>query len=279
MQSPAQHLAQLARRPEDDIDLAEAALVIAKQEYPDLNVEVYLAQLDAIAARLKRRLPADSARSHIIGMLNHYLFNELGYTGNRASYYDPRNSFLNDVIERRTGIPITLCVVYMEVARRLGLALAGVSFPGHFLVKCVTDHGVIVLDPYNNGISLSETDLRDRLAQVSNEHSAQHAPLSLLLKSATKKETLVRLARNLKGVYSEAGKLEKAVGIVSLILAIMPDAAQEFRDRGMLYNRLECCRAALSDLRRYVELEPEAEDDEPVQTMISELSQKSRLLN
>jgi regulator of sirC expression with transglutaminase-like and TPR domain len=280
MVSPAEHLANIVNRPESTIDVARGALAIAQHEYPQLDIDAYVHHLDATAERLKRRLPADAGRAHVIAMLNHYLFNELGYVANRQSYYDPRNSFLNDVIERRTGIPITLSIVYMEVARRLGLSLVGISFPGHFMVKCVTDQGVIVLDPYNNGTSLSENELRERLAQVTSADWAQRAPLGTLLKAATRKEILVRLARNLKGVYTEAGSLEKAITIINLILVMIPDSPQELRDRGVLYHKLECFRSALSDLQRFMTLEPDGgDDDDKMRGLIVECRQKSRSLH
>jgi regulator of sirC expression with transglutaminase-like and TPR domain len=279
MLSAAEHLSALVSGPDGEVSLAEAALVFARHEYPQLNVDAYLRELDALASRLRGRLPADAAKAHIIAMLNHFMFSDLGYSANRANYYDPRNSFLNEVMDRRTGIPITVSIVYVEIARRVGLALAGVSFPGHFLVKCVTEQGVIVLDPYNGGVSLSEEELRERLTQMSGSQLASRAPLGVLLKAATKREILVRLARNLKGVYSEAGELEKALAVINLILAVMPDAAQEFRDRGMIFNKLECFRAALADLERFVELDAEASEDDAMQSLISELRHKNRLLN
>src|SRR3979490_2646139 len=136
---------EIAARPEEEIDLAEAALVIAAEEYRDLDVFHYLKQIDERAATLKRRLRPDISTSETILALNRYLFDELGFSGNAADYYDPRNSFLNEVLDRRLGIPITLSMVYVEIGRRLGLALRGVSFPGHFLVKCTVRDGALVL--------------------------------------------------------------------------------------------------------------------------------------
>jgi regulator of sirC expression with transglutaminase-like and TPR domain len=279
MISPSQHLSVLVSGPDSGISLAEGALAIARHEYQDLNVELYLRQLDTMAEQLRRRLPADAAKAHVISMLNHYLFSELGYRANREDYYDPRNSFLNDVLERRVGIPITLSIVYMEIGCRLGLTLSGVSFPGHFLLKCVADQGVIVLDPYNNGMSLSKAELRERLAQMSGSQLAARTPLGALLNAASKREVLARLARNLKAIYSDAGQLEKALAIIGLILVILPDAAQEMRDRGLIYNKLECFRAALSDLERFAELDPEGSEEDSVQSLVAELRQKARRMH
>lgn len=279
MQTACERLADLVNQPEPEWDLGRGALVIAQQEYPELDVDAYVAELDTMAQRLRRRLPSDSSRTHILAMLNHLMFTELGFSGNKDEYYDPRNSFLNQVIERRMGIPITLSILYLEIARRLGLPLKGMCFPGHFLVQWSTDKGVIVLDPFNRGVSLSEEELRQRLKGVSNARWAERAPLGVLLRPASKKDVLVRLARNLKGIYTDGGKLEKALGITNLILAIAPDSPRELRDRGMLYNRLECFRAALRDLERFMELEPDAEDVEPVQNLLVDLRRRARSLN
>lgn len=279
MISPDQRLSNLVRVEENSVDLAECALVIAQHEYPKLDIADYLRTLDAAATRLRQRLPADAAKPHVISMLNHYLFRELGYCGNRDDYYDPRNSCLNDVIDRRTGIPITLSILFMEIGRRLGLPLLGVSFPGHFLVKCVTDHGVIVLDPFSRGISLSERDLRERLKQTSGlDHDAE-VPLSLLLRPATQREILTRLARNLKGIYADRGEFEKLIAIANFIVAINPDDSNELRDRGMTYYRLDCYRAALADFERVVAMDSDAAEDDATRELIAELKQKTRLLN
>jgi regulator of sirC expression with transglutaminase-like and TPR domain len=279
MISPDQHLSKLVRVAEPLVNIAECALVIAQHEYPNLDIADYLRELDAIAGRLKQRIPADAAKPHVIAMLNHYLFRELGYNGDRDDYYDPRNSCLNDVIERRKGIPITLSILYMEIGRRLGLPLQGVSFPGHFLVKYTTDQGVIVLDPFNRGISLSERDLRERLKQTAGVSIDSQAPLSVLLRAATQREILSRLARNLKGIYADRGELEKLIAITNVILAINPNDASELRDRGMTYYKLDCFRAALADFEQLVAIDDEAAEDEAVRAMIDELKQKTRLLN
>jgi regulator of sirC expression with transglutaminase-like and TPR domain len=279
MISPDQRLSKLVRVPEPLVNIAECALVIAQHEYPALDIAHYLRELDLLAVRLQQRIPVDAGKPHIIAMLNHYLFRELGYNGDLDDYYDPRNSCLNDVIERRKGIPITLSIMYMEIARRLGLPLQGVSFPGHFLVKCAIDQGVIVLDPFNRGISLSERDLRERLKQTSGVALESQPPLNVLLHAATQREILSRLARNLKGIYSDRGELEKLLAITNFILAIYPDDGKELRDRAMTYYKLDCFRAALADFERLVSVDSDAADDEALHAIIDELQQKSRSLN
>ena len=251
--STTERLEQLVNRPEESLDLAEAALLIAQDEYPHLDIGAYLRRLDDLSGKVRARLSPGAPPEKIITAMNHFLFEEEGFAGNAEHYYDPRNSFLNEVLDRRQGIPITLSIVYMEVGRRLGLSLEGVSFPGHFLVKLELEHGKIVLDPYSGGISLSEQDLSNRL-----HHS--HRRLDRLLASAGKKEILVRLLCNLKGVYLHKEEFARALSAVDRILLIMPDLPEEVRDRGLLYERLECAQSALQDYRRYIELEPDAPD-------------------
>ena len=277
MISPSEHLSELVQNSDTPLSIAEGALVIARHEYPALDVTAYLAELDDIATRIKRRLPSDAGKPHMLSLLNHCLFRELGYVGNRDDYYDPRNSFLNDVIDRRTGIPITLCILYLEIGKRLGLPLEGVAFPGHFLVKCRIDQGVIVLDPFNRGASLSEEELRDMLKQNGNDRS--QPPLTALLQTADKKTMWLRLARNLKAIYVNAGQPEKAVKIITMILTINPEETGELRDRGLLYSQLECYRAALTDLEQWVNLDVGAAEDDAIQEKLEELRRRNRLLN
>ncbi len=267
------------RTPDSSFNIAECALIVARHEYPSLDVPGYLQQLDQIAERLRLRLPADAGKPHVISMLNHYLFRELGYAGNRDNFYDPRNSFLNDVIDRRIGIPITLSILYMEIGRRVGVTLQGVSFPGHFLAKYVTDQGVIVLDPFNQGISLSEADLRERLRQSGGGVDSLDMPLSALLRAATPHEILLRLARNLKAIYSNAGELEKAIATANLILCLNPQDASELRDRATMYHQLFCYRAALADFEQLVKIDVDAAEDDRIRATIADLKQKNRLLN
>ena len=274
-----QQLSKLMGTPDSSFNIAECALIVAQHEYPSLDVPGYLQQLDQIAERLRLRLPADAGKPHVISMLNHYLFHELGYAGNRDNFYDPRNSFLNDVIDRRIGIPITLSILYMEIGRRVGVNLQGVSFPGHFLAKYVTDQGVIVLDPFNQGISLSEADLRERLRQSGGGVDSLDMPLSALLRAATPHEILLRLARNLKAIYSNAGELEKAIATANLILCLNPQDASELRDRATMYHQLFCYRAALADFEQLVQIDVDAAEDDRIRATIAELKQKNRLLN
>lgn len=278
MKNPMQRLIQLVNGPEEALDLAEAALVIAQDEYPHLDISTYLRRLDELAQTVSARLAPNAPPESIIATMNYLFFKEEGFSGNTADYYDPRNSFLNEVLDRKLGVPITLSILYMEVGRRLGLPLEGVSFPGHFLVKLPLKQGEVVLDPYAGGISLSEEDLHQRLAQTYGEDHPE-VPLDRLLTSAGKKEILVRMLRNLKAIYSHTEEFSKALSMVNRILLIMPDLAEERRDRGLIYDRLECGHAALEDLQRYLESRPDAGDAEDIRDRIIELQGRASSLH
>lgn len=277
--TPAQRWQRIAAAPDDEIDLAEAALVLATGEYRDLDIGAYLKRIDDMAATLKRRLRPDISTSESIIALNHYLFEELGFTGNAEEYYDPRNSFLNEVLDRRLGIPITLSVIYIEIGRRIGLSLHGVSFPAHFLVKCVLRDGAIVLDAYAKGASLGLDDLRQRLQALRSGIELEPAVIKAMLAVAGTRDILVRMLRNLKGTYLHRGDRSKALAAADRIIALAPQAADEYRDRGRIYLDLECFRAALADFRSYLLLKPEADDANEVQRKATELQQLAARLN
>lgn len=266
-------------QPEQDISLAEAALVIAQDEYPDLDVASYLRRLDAMAEEVRRRLFQGAVASDVIVALNQYMFEEEGFSGNTLDYYDPRNSFLNDVLERRVGIPLTLSIVYLEVGTRIGLPLYGISFPGHFLVKCVLPEGDRVLDPYADGKTLDVTELRGHLRRVYHEEISDSEILAELLEPAGKKEILSRLLRNLKGVYFNANNLPRALAVIDQILVVTPDVPPEVRDRGLLYLKLECFRAALADFRHYLQLDPAAKDADEIRGHILHSQEFAARLN
>jgi regulator of sirC expression with transglutaminase-like and TPR domain len=263
----------------EQFDLAEASLMLAQDIYPDVDVSTYLGQLDGIAAAIRKRLADDAFAEQKVIALNYYLFNEMRFSGNVEDYYDPRNSYLNEVIERRTGIPITLAILYLEVGRRLGLNLKGVSFPGHFLVKLAVKRGQLVLDPFIGGEAQSEADLRQRLAQVLPPTEAGNAQLDRYLEPATPRQIVARLLRNLKNIYLHGGKLESALAVMQRMLLVMPESAEELRDRGLIYQQLDCFRPALSDLQNYLRRRPEASDAVEIHGKIVELRQASARLN
>jgi regulator of sirC expression with transglutaminase-like and TPR domain len=277
--NPAERWKEIVAAPEEEIGLAEAALVIAAHEYPGLDVHAYLTRLDDMAAALKRRLRADISPTETLIALNHYLFDELGFGGNAGDYYDPRNSYLNEVLDRCLGIPITLSLVYVEIGRRAGLALHGVAFPGHFLVKCILRNGAVVLDPYARGASLSLDDLQQRLKALRGGNMPASDMVVHLLAVAGKKSILARMLRNLKVIYRERNDLPRALGAADRIIALEPGIAEEYRDRAGIYLELECFRAALSDFRNYLMLKPGAEDAAVVRRRVVELQQLAGRLN
>ena len=254
-----------------NFSLAEACLLIAQDAYPDLDLSVCLERIDALAATVKSRLPGDAFAAQKLMVLNRYLFGELGYVGNIDNYYDPRNSYLNQVLERRTGIPITLSILYMEVGQRLGLRLQGVPFPGHFLVKLRVSGGQLVLDPFCGGEAQSESDLRMRLAQVLQPEEADAMPLAQVLKAADSRQILARLLRNLKGIYQQCGEAQNTLQVMQRMVVVAPHAAEEVRDRGLAYYELDCFRAALADLEDYLEQCPDARDADEIKDRVAAL--------
>lgn len=263
----------------EQFNLAEASLLVAQDVYPNLDVPAYLGRLDDIAQAIRKRLASDAFAEQKVLALNYFLFNEMRFVGNIDDYYDPRNSYLNEVLERRTGIPLTLSILYLEVGRRLGLNLKGISFPGHFLVKLSVKRGELVLDPFIGGEAQSEADLRQRLSQVMPEGEAKRVPIERFLEPASSRQVIARMLRNLKGIYLKAQQLEQALAVMHRILLVMPESAEELRDRGLLYQRLECFRPALSDLQNYLRRRPEAPDSGDIHAKVVDLKQASSRLN
>jgi len=242
-------------------DLAQAALLVARIEYPDLDPEPSLARLDAMGDAARQAIEkhaegsADRSPASCVRALNQYLFDELGFEGNRRRYEDPRNSCLNEVLERRTGIPITLSVVYMEVARRAGLRVDGVNFPGHFLVRCKAPERRpatgLIIDPFHRGALLSEHDCRMLLQR----HVGPEVAFSRsLLSSATRSQVITRMLLNLKRLYVHMRSFPQARDVTDLLLAITPSALSELRDRGLLAYHLNDVTSALRDLQTYLKL-------------------------
>jgi len=276
--------AELMARDEAEIDLARACLLIAEDAYPGLDIDGYLGEIERFAVRLRGRLAAGDGQEERVVALNRFLFDELGFSGNADNYYDPRNSYLNEVLDRRTGIPITLSVLYMEIGRRIGLPLEGVSFPGHFLVRLPLRGAMLVLDPFSAGEAQSEADLRVRLQRVIPEGAAggvpvAELPLDSFLEPASKRQILARLLRNLKGIYREADRPQRLLDVLNRTLVVSPEAHGILRERGLLYQRLEAYRAALKDLQDYSALEPEAPDIDDVRAAVLELTARCARLN
>lgn len=253
---PYRDFRQAVDRGEDKIDLGRAALTIALTDYPDLDIASYLARIDRLAvAVVNRRDDGDIQRS--LEALNHILFDVHGFRGNRDDYYDPKNSFLNEVIERRQGIPITLSILYMEVAQRIGIALDGVGFPGHFLVKHAGRGGdVMIIDPFHRGAIKSRDDLRRMLDGLYGT-----VPLrDEFLQAVGKRDILKRMLGNLKGIYLKSNNLVKLLGVLDQLIILDPGAAEAYRDRGTVYLRLELFPQARADFEAYLRLAPDAHD-------------------
>jgi regulator of sirC expression with transglutaminase-like and TPR domain len=263
----------------DQFGLAEACLLIAEDQYPEVDIGGCIAQLDAMAAAVRSRLAADAFPEQKVALLNHHLFAELRFSGNVDAYYDPRNSYLNEVLARRTGIPITLSVVYLEVGRRLGLSLHGVSFPGHFLVRLRLKRGDLLLDPFTGGEPRTERELRERLGQVVPAARGAHVDLQPYLEPATPRQIVTRVLRNLKAIYLQAGELEAALAASNRLLLVMPERAEELRDRGLLYARMECFRPAAADLQNYLRRAPDAPDATDMHEKLVELKHAIGRLN
>jgi regulator of sirC expression with transglutaminase-like and TPR domain len=253
---------------EDELDLAEAALWLAA-EACEVDVPACLARLDALAASIRPALPARGGLRERVEILNRELFGVHGFHGARDDYYDPRNSFLNAVLDRRTGIPISLCVVYLEVAQRLGFDAEGVSFPGHFLARVTErmEDGLLIVDAFEGRIA-THAECAVRLRAALGPEAALTADL---LQPASKKQILVRMLANLKAIYVGRRDFESAIGCCDRSLLIRPDTAQELRDRGLFYHSLACSRPALMDLERYLELDPEGEGSAGIRKLVGQL--------
>jgi len=247
-----ERFADLAELPDNQIELDEAALWIAAEEYPELDVSAYLGELDALAEAARERLEGAGDGPERIARINRFLFVEAGFQGDRDNYYDPRNSYLNEVLERRRGIPITLSLVYLSVAGRLGLSVRGVGFPGHFLLKWLGDPETLV-DPFE-GKPLSVQDCERRL-----HASGESMPLQpeLHLRSASPREILARLLGNLKQTFLSLGDFEHALAQSERILLLYPQLASEYRDRGLIFEHLACFAAAAADLEQCLTLAPQ----------------------
>jgi regulator of sirC expression with transglutaminase-like and TPR domain len=276
--------AEMLSREDGKIELASACLQIAEDAYPGLDVGGYVGEIERFAKRLRARLALDAVPEDRVIALNEFLFDDLGFSGNTDHYYDPRNSYLNEVLDRRTGIPITLSVLYMEIGRRIDLPLEGVSFPGHFLVRLPLRGGTLVLDPFSGGVPQSEAELRERLKRVIPRDAAGGVPLAELpldqfLEPASNRQILARVLRNLKGVYREKDNPERLLEVLNRMIIVAPESAAELRDRGLVYRRLECWRPALKDLSDYLEREPDAADADEVRVKMVELSMRCARLN
>ncbi|PSB20584.1 hypothetical protein C7B65_06685 [Phormidesmis priestleyi ULC007] len=265
-----QHFYQEVRQPDEQINLERAALYIAQEEYPDLDVDEYLNALDTIAEDIREQLPIESYPLKIVKTINHYLYENLGFIGNTENYYDPCNSFLNDVIDRRTGIPITLSLVYLAIAQRLDFPMVGIGMPGHFLIRPIQEDMEIFVDAFDQGEILFPQDCQDRLNQMSGQIVEMQPQF---LAAVTPRQFLARMLTNLKAIYLNRGELEKVLTAIERILILFPDAAFELRDRGILYFRTNRWIEARQDLKAYLEAVPMADDRDTIRKLLDRIGQ------
>ncbi len=269
-------LAELSAIPDEAIDLLEASLAVARDEYPDLDLEACRRSVEALAREAARDAPAEPAAR--LAALAHALANRLGFRGDEADYYDPRNSYINDVLQRRLGIPISLSVLYIAVGARVGLSLEPVSFPAHFLVRCATPGAEAVVDPFHGGRRLGEPELLAMLARVVGERAAPgHLPRALA--TVARREVVARMLRNLKAIYVQREDLERALRVTDRLVSVAPEALGEVRDRGHLYARVGAVQAARADYSRYLEQAAGAPDSQAVREALAALGSAPGRIN
>lgn len=272
MSSPSDpRLAEMVARPEPEIDLAAGALLIAASEYPQLQAAPYLRRLDLLAERVYDRLSGETAPVLVLEEICRVLFVEEGFRGNADAYYDPRNSFLNDVLDRKLGIPITLGIVVLEVGWRVGLPLEGINFPGHFLVRYRGQVARLLVDPFDGGRVRWEDEGQDLLDRV---YGGMVRMRDEFLQPASRSDILARVLTNLKGIYLNTRDDDRALAAVDRILMIRPTAPVELRDRGLLLARNGRNVEAVRDLERYLTSVPEAPDAQRVRSLITDLTLK-----
>lgn len=250
----------LAGQAEDALPLLGTALLIARDEYPDLDVDLYDTLVQSHAEHLRHEIEMIDSWPLKMAAINRHLFEELGYAGDHDQYYDPRNSYINEVFERRLGNPISLAVIQIEVARRLGVPLDGVSFPGHFLVRLPVDDGILVMDPFNGGRPLGADELRERARPHLGGDVPDDNALLQILDPAPHRAILVRVLRNLHGVYVQREQWDRAARSADRVLKLVPDQPDALRDRGLAYLKLDYRKGALTDLGRYLQVSPQASD-------------------
>ena len=251
------------------VDVARAALLIAATEYPDLDIDHELGLLDSLAAGAAHRLGDNRETIFTINTLSKYLFDEVGLQGNTDDYYDPRNSYLNQVLKRQLGIPITLSLVYIEVGKRLGIPLVGIGMPGHFLLRH-RDETELFVDPFNRGILLSKEECAQRLTQIT-QNRIDWDPR--YLNPISNREYLARMLNNLKSIYLQQGNFQRALSIMDLLVKLQPHALSEVRDRGLVKHRLGINQGAADDIATYLRTAPPGPDSEELRELLKQIEE------
>ena len=259
-------------QPDEQIDLAKASLCYAKAEYPDLDVQKYLGAFDVIAIEIESQLSGKTYPLNMIKAINFELFDGLGFQGNNRDYYNPENSFLNRVIDRRVGIPITLSVIYLAVAKRLDFPMVGIGMPGHFLIRPDFEDAGIFVDAFNQGEILFEQDCEKKLSKI-YQQPVELDPDWLL--PVSNRQILARMLNNLKFIYLHKRKINKAIASMSGIIKLFPDNAAEIRDRGLLYYQTNRGQEAALDLEYFLKIAPESEDLDTIQLLLEKIDRVS----
>lgn len=267
----------LAALDDESLPLLDTALLIARDEYPDLDPAVCRRALDDYAAKIRAGLEEDADETARLVALNRFLFDELGYAGNHDDYEDPRNSYMNIVLDRRLGIPLSLAVVQIEVARRLDLQLDGISFPGHFLVRMPLPGGIVVVDPFNKGRPLAASELRERARPYLNDNEPDDDQLLEILSPASHRAILVRMLRNLKGLYAKQEDWGRLARCCDRLLKLHPGDGNELRDRGLAYLKLGHTHGAREDLSQYLRRFAKAPDARIVREALIDAGPLARL--
>lgn len=273
--SPLQYFTSLVQS-DEHFPLLEAAISLAQDEYPDLDVEQVLGDVDQLLARLKRRLPTDAPALQRLRALNQFFFRDLSFGGNINDYYDPDNSYLNAVLRTRRGVPISLAVLWLELAVGLDLNARGVAFPGHFMLKVNLPKGQVVIDPFS-GQSLSREELAERLEPFRQRSGAAddfEVPIGLYLQSAPPREIISRMLRNLKEIHKTQEDWQRLIAVQDRLIVLQPDAWTEYRDRGLAWAALGDGARAVADLESYLAHADDALDIDAVIEQLTRLRGK-----
>jgi regulator of sirC expression with transglutaminase-like and TPR domain len=274
--SPLQYFSSLVQS-DEHFPLLEAAISLAQDEYPDLDVQQVLGDVDQLLARVKRRLPADASALQKLRLLNQFFFHDLNFGGNVNNFYDPDNSYINAVLKTRRGIPISLAVLWLELAAGLGLNARGVAFPGHFMVKVNLPKGQVLIDPFT-GQSLSREELSERLEPFRLKNTLDDEfdmPIGLYLQSALPRDIINRMLRNLKEIHKTQEDWQRLIAVEDRLIVLQPDAWTEYRDRGLAWAVQGHVARAVPDLEKYLACAEDALDLDTIAERLSQLRRQS----
>ncbi len=266
-----QTLTELSHCNLEDISLETISLLLAQVQYPDLNIKHYQELLDHYAHQGSKYIKGVAGAPAIASALSHYLFEKEGFRGNTRDYYNPANSYFNDVLDRRSGIPITLAALYISVGQRLRLPVSGAAFPGHFLVRYEYEDGAFYVDAFSKGKLLSEKDCRKR---IKDQYKGEVMFRPEFLASASHLDILLRMLSNLKMAHMLHKEFETVLQVLNYILMFSPEGIAELKERGLIYMHLECFRPALADLEKYMEHFPQADDFAVIEECVEDLREK-----